>query len=229
MIWGDARANWRVTAPARHDHPGRRFAWRVAGSTYGARFLNVGVSPFTRPRFRQHAERGAHDRPKAADGNSVTLDASVSSGDAVDNGVITAGVNVAAPCRARGSLSRWSSGLGRRRHVCFADLRLEPHGLPDVRAKVFSNVAPRREILHRGTMRATSAAWPAQLVHLPPLAAPRVHRLSQADRRYTGDMLMRPDVGIKGAARRTNFRSMHRHEKERMARMAIFTPSTTTS
>jgi hypothetical protein len=180
----------------------------VAGAINGARFLKpnmviaihaAGAAPSNTP----NAVRTVVSL--AADGTSVILDAAVSAGEAVDNGWVTLGVN--------------------RASVLEGSVNLEPMGLlgliddgtfvgtlfglnrttnPIFKAKRFNSVAALDEnILHRAfdacdELSGMSPNWLTghHSVHREYI------RLTQADRRYTGENLMRPDAGISGGGKK---------------------------
>jgi len=180
----------------------------VAGTVNGARFLRPGAT------IAIHASGAApSNTPNAvrkivsvnATGTQVVLDASVTAGEAVNNGWITKGVSLAGVLE--GSVNLEPMGLlGLVDDGTYVETI---HGLsrttnPIFKSKRFTSVAALDEnILHRGfdacdELAGKSPNWLTghHSVHREYI------RLSQSDRRYTGEYLMSPDVGVKGGKKR---------------------------
>ena len=180
----------------------------VAGTVNGARFLKpgsviaihaAGAAPSNTP----NAVRTVST--VAADGTSVVLTAAVSAGEAVNNGWVTKGVS-------RGGTLEGSVNLEPMGLLGIIDdgtYVATFHGLsrttnPIFKSKRFTGVGGLDEdILHRGfdttdELKNKSPNWLTchHSIHREYI------RLTQSDRRYTGEYLMRPDAGVSGGKKR---------------------------
>lgn len=180
----------------------------IAGAVNGARFLRPGQviaihASGAAPSNTPNAVRTVDT--VAADGTSVVLTATVSSGEAVDNGWITNGVS-------RGGVLQGSVSLEPMGLVGIIDdgtFVTTLHALsrttnPIFKSKRFAGVGGLDEdLLHRAfdAIDELSGKSPNWLT-----AHHSVHRefirLTQSDRRYTGEHLMRPDAGITGGGKK---------------------------
>lgn len=180
----------------------------VAGSTNGARFLKPDME------IAIHASGAAPSNTPnavrkivslASDGTSVILDATVSAAQAVDNGWVTLGVN-------RDSVLEGSVNLEMMGLLGLIDDGTYVgtlHGLsrttnPIFKSKRFTSVASLDEdIFHRAFDTCDELAGRTPNWLTGHHSAHREYiRLSQSDRRYTGEYLMNPDVGVTGKGKK---------------------------
>jgi len=176
----------------------------VGGAINGARFLKPGMV------IGIHASGAAPSNTPncvrtvstiAADGTSVVLTLAVSAANAVDDGWVTLGVTRNSVLE--GSVNLEPMGLlglvddGTYAATLFSLVRATS---PIFKSKRFTSVAALDEnILHRAfdacdELSGESPTWLTghHSVHREYI------RLSQSDRRYTGENLMNPDVGVTG-------------------------------
>jgi len=211
MMWGDGSGTLALVTsdiggspvsviPV--DTPGK-----VTGVINGARFLRVGmeVALFDAAPGSNTPNAVRTITAVAADGTDITVDATVINTDAPVNGVITKGVDIGGVLE--GSFNLEPMGiLGLVDDGTFVNVL---HGLnrtnePIFKSNRFSNVGSLEEIiLHRAldTCDEIAGAEPDWYT-----CHHSVHReyikISLPDKRYSGESLMRPDVGISGGGKK---------------------------
>jgi hypothetical protein len=179
----------------------------IAGATNGARFLRAGMI------IGGHAAAPANNTPLvvrtvssiAADGTSIVIDASADQTEFPDNGVITVAVSRGGTLEGSWQLEPMGI-LGIIDDGTFVNVI---HGLnrttvPLFKTNVFSSVGDLDELIFWRALDTTdemAGAEPDWFV-----AHHSVHReyikISLADKRYSGEALMRPDVGVTGGGKK---------------------------
>lgn len=214
MIWGDGRGVLAlVNDPAAATMTGGSTTvpvdspMGIAGSTNGARFLRAGMV------IGAHPAAPANNTPNAvrtissiaADGSSVVISASADETEFVDNGVITKGVSRSGTLEGSWNLEP----MGILGLVDDGTFVTTIHGLsrttqPIFKSNVFTSVGDLGEIIFwraLDTCDEISGAEPTWFA-----THHSVHReyikISLGDKRYSGEDLKRPDVGIVGGGKK---------------------------
>lgn len=198
----------------------------IAGAINGARFIREGME------LAFHDANGAAAPLAvrivdsiAADGTTITLTATVNNVTAPVSGWITKGVS--RDGSIEGSASIEPMGLA----GIFDDGTFVTvfHGLdrtlnPVFKSNIFTSVGVLDEtILHRGMDACDELGGRPNWLACHHSVHREYIRLSQADRRYTGDKLMRPDVGITGGGKKDELQfSGMDIEKHRFAPYSTF-------
>lgn len=194
----------------------------IAGSINGARFIRPGMVLAFHDDVGTAAPLAVRTVDAiAADGTTINVTATVTNAVVPDNGWITKGVDRNATIQGSAGIEPMGlSGL-----VDDGTLLGTIHGLvrasfPIFNSTVFPSVGGLDEtILHRGMDACDEFGGksPDWLTCHHSLHREYI-RLSQSDRRYTGDNLMRPDVGITGGGKKNELTfNGEAIEKERFA------------
>jgi hypothetical protein len=199
----------------------------VAGTVNGARFIRPGMQVAFHDAVGSSAPLAVQNVVSiAADGSSMVIDVGLTNATAPPNGWITKGVS-------RNGVNQGSAGIEPMGLTGLVDdgtfvavlFGLDRSVETTFKATVFPNVGALDEtILHRGfdACDELSGQTPNWLACHHSLHREYI-RLSQSDRRYTGDRLMRPDVGITGGGKKNEltFNGID-IEKERMCPYGFF-------
>lgn len=141
---------------------------------------------------------------RADDGSTITVDATLTNATAPANGWITKGVTNASGSEGSASIEP----MGLTGIVDDGTFVAVFHGLdraanPVFKSNIFTSVGVLDEtILHRGMDACDELGGRPNWLACHHSTNREYIRLSQSDRRYTGDKLMRPDVGITGGGKK---------------------------
>lgn len=207
MIWGNGdgilallSADAAASATLNVDTPGG-----VAGTTNGARFIRAGMS------IAIHAAAPANNTPNvvqivnsiAADGTTIVVDETVSTANGPDNGVITKGVEIGST--VEGSWQIEPMGIlglfdDQTHLTTIFGLNRSTAGNEFFNINDIASVGNLDEIIFWRSLDQCDENGGAEPDWFT--CHHSVHReyikISLGDKRYSGEALMRPDVGIAG-------------------------------